>query len=137
VSQKLSSYHPRDQEIVFSSMLMHKGARNFIIYYYLVISRIGEVITDYPLYTRDVMQITELSRQTLRRQVRGFRLPFPSTPAVSTYVFVYPCIHIQTVSNSFCVTFISRSQVKLQNTLHRDYLLVGRCVNKYNSSFYV
>lgn len=93
-AKKVSSYPSDRQEIIFPSILMCKGHITILLYYYLAISRIREVTTDYPLYTRDVMQITEPSRQTPRRQVRGFRLPFPSAPAVSTYIFVYPHAYI-------------------------------------------
>lgn len=52
-------------EKLLSRRCVHSARHITILsYYYLAISRTGELIADYPPYTRDVMQITEPSRQT-------------------------------------------------------------------------
>lgn len=90
-----------------------RGVHNYFITLLLSDKQAGgEVIADYPLYTCDVMQITEPSQQTPRRQVRDFRLPFASALTdAPAYVSVYICIHVYAHSQRresplFCVTCV-------------------------------
>lgn len=90
-------------------------------YYYLAISRTGASYHRLSsIYSHDVMQIIESSRQTPKRQLKGFRLPSIRAHSTCNHihhrVHSYSLIHTTVVSRAplFYVTFaFSLSRVSL------------------------
>lgn len=73
------------------------------------------------------MQIIEPSRQTPRRQLKGFRLPSTRayTQVVTTYIIVqhsYTCNRLSSSSFILC-NFRLRIKAAVKYTLHHHYLL--------------